>query len=192
MRKEAVYAQSNLLQGSFGAATSSAEVTAFREAEGDVNVEEPVIVEFYLGVTRCPDGIAAGAYDIASRNTGLSITCWPNRKNQLKPIPWNHVFGVPLWQQEMAVLIRELTPQIQEGMNLARVRAHWAKLWKVLQEIPEEEAIEFDKRRGEARRRVWDDDRRKISAYNSVFCAHDECALCKQIDCDCKCHEVKK
>ena len=87
------------------------------------------------GVTRCPNGIAAGAFDLATRGTGIHVTVWNNPKNQLKPLPWNHVRGVPLWQQEMAVLTYELSPRIAARML-------WSKLWAALEEIPEENAVE--------------------------------------------------
>jgi hypothetical protein len=86
-------------------------------------------------VTRCDPGIARGAFDLATRGTGIQVTCWNNPKNQLHPLPWNHVRGVPLWQQEMAVLATELSPRI--AAHLA-----WGKIWRLLEEIPEENAIE--------------------------------------------------
>lgn len=84
--------------------------------------------------TRCPPGIARGAFDLATRGTGIHVTVWNNPKNQLKPLPWNHVRGVPMWQQEMAILALELSPQIAARML-------WSKLWAELEKIPEEMAI---------------------------------------------------
>jgi hypothetical protein len=140
------------------------------------------------GVTRCPDGIARHAHDLATRGTGILVTCWPNPQNQLKSLPWHHVRGVPLWQQEMAILTLELSPKIA-------ARMHWERLWRALQEIPIEDAIEDDapKRVVNASSRVrtcsaiWTRER-TVSPYSSVFCANQECGRCKQVDCDCKCH----
>jgi len=143
------------------------------------------------GVTRCPPGVANHAYDLATRGTGILVTCWPNPKNQLKDLPWHHVRGVPLWQQEMAIYTVELSPRVAAIL-------HWQHLWRALEEIPEEEAIEDDpppkrtnlgKELVAARKAVWGR-ARKAREFKSAFCANQECKFCKQVDCDCECHGV--
>jgi len=141
-------------------------------------------------VTRCPPGVANHAHDLATRGTGILVTCWPNPRNQLNDLPWNHVRGVPLWQQELAILTKEFSPRIAAIL-------HWQKLWAAIEEIPEDQAIEDDhpkrtnigKELAASRQAVWSRPR-KMREYKSPFCANEECKFCKQMDCDCACHLV--
>jgi hypothetical protein len=141
------------------------------------------------GVTRCPPGIADHAHDLATRGTGLWVTCWPNPRNQLPNLPWHHVRGSPLWQQELAVYTVEMSPRLAALL-------HWQHLWRALEEIPEDEAIEDDPprrasvavERAAARKALWARPR-KLREYKSAFCASEECRFCKQVDCDCTCHQ---
>jgi hypothetical protein len=156
---------------------------------------EPMIAEYFdVNVTRCPEGIAHGAFAFANRGTGLHVTVWPNPRNQLRPLPWHHVFGVPLWEQEMAVLVRELAPQINAASDKIAVRQHWEKLWAALEQIPIEEAIAEDTvltraEHAAMRKSVWSH-KPKTSEFYSAFCNNEECARCKQVDCEHSCHQI--
>jgi len=141
-------------------------------------------------VTRCADGIASGAFDLATRGTGMKVTCWTNPKNQLPDLPWNHVRGVPLWPQEMAVLNRELMPEIRARMRADLIRGHWSKLWAALEEIPEDQAIEdYPPKRRSSSAKSRTSEPVEESEFRSPFCNHGECGRCKQIDCECQCHQ---
>lgn len=46
-------------------------------------VPDPLTIEFYLGITRCPDGTAAYATHLRNRghDNWPEITCWPKQRN---------------------------------------------------------------------------------------------------------------
>ena len=88
--------------------------------------------------TICEPGIARGAFDLATRGTGLSVTVWPDKTKQLRDTPRLHIRGTPFWQQELSLLYIEAAPLIDEWESKER----WRKLWAKVQDIPEVEAIE--------------------------------------------------
>lgn len=152
---------------------------------------------------KCAPGIAKNAHHLATRGTGIMVTYWNNPRNQLPNPPWNHFRGTPYWQQEMAVLVRELAPEMSAQADRLAIEAHWGKLWEALEKIPIEQAIEgdgpgkgrprkdsaksLDVKQAEMRHRIWMKNKPE-DAYKSTFCSQDICGSCKQIDCDCECH----
>jgi hypothetical protein len=139
-----------------------------------------VIFDPTLPITYCEPGLARGCFDIATRGTGIKVTCWPDKTKQLPPLPWNYVRGVPLWQQELHILTLQMAPKIA-------ARLHWERLWRALEKIPEDQAIAPEE---VCKEDIWEEEVPKQDAdFKSAFCNHDECGRCKQEDCGCVCHK---